>query len=104
MVHETPKLLHTPKASRKRGLTWGDVTARLKEVGEVVVSAADKAAPIAWEVTKAIGKVAVAAVTVTTVGALAFLGLAISVIAADPILIAVTDDDCWVEIDRWLVE
>lgn len=102
LVHETPKLLAAPKKPRRK--TWTEVKAHLAEAGEMAKVAAEKAAPIAWQVTKVVAVTAGAVAVVCSAGTLLMVALAVSAIMADPILIAVTDDDCWIEIDRWDVE
>ena len=44
---------------------------------------------------------ALAPLIVLCAPALAFVGLIGAAILVDPVLLAVTEDDCWVEVDRW---
>lgn len=101
LVHETPRLLPGPQP--KPRLTWADVQKHLNTAGQAMHSFGEKAAPVAWEVTKALAIAAGAAVVVSTVGVALLMGVAIATAATiDPVCVAITEEDnCWIEIDRW---
>ena len=93
IVHEAPQLLSGPQQIKERPSLFPNLTPALKVVGGVLGTLA--------VVTLGIGGLAV----VFVAGAALALPAVIvaGAIVLDPILIAVTDDDTWIEIDRWLV-
>ena len=100
LVHETPRLLAAPQPQPR--WTWADVHLRLAEAGTALHAFGAKAAPVAWQVTKALAIAAGTAAVVSTAGMALLLGLAVAAAAVDPVLIAITEaDHCWIEVDRW---
>ena len=126
LVHETPKLLAAPEPKQK--MTWSDIRDRLDEAWAGTTQSArafgEKAAPVAAAAGRAAGRVAgqlaplamqatkalavTAAVTagavaaVSVAGMAVLMGLVVAAAAADPVLIAITEEDnCWIEVDRW---
>ena len=97
MVHEAPKMLAAPQdgtsTSQPISFALPDMTPALKAVGGVLGTLA--------VVTLGIGGLAVAIVAGAALAIPAVL-LA-GAVAIDPILIVVTGDDIWIEIDRWMV-
>lgn len=89
LVHEAPMLLAAPKTAEPGPKPWQQVSPELKatlvQVGGVL----------------AIGATLLAAVAAVMVPLI--LAAAASAATIDPILIAVTEDNEWVEIDRWEV-
>ena len=89
VVHEAPLQLAGPKP-KPTTIDPAEVVERLRPLGEFAV--------------KAVGTVAVvgtyAAVVLAAI-AMPLPFLLIGAIALDPILIAVTEDGYWVEVDRW---
>ena len=96
LVHEAPMLLPPPEGAEMQRVEtqWApdpETTQKVIETLSFGISALAKV--VAWAVTL----VAVAGAIV--VPAIFMAGVAL----IDPILIAVTEDDYWVEIDRWWV-
>ena len=84
IVHEAPRALPSGESPHK--------TAPLP-IGNIEFEDA------AVNIGKAIG--ALAAFAIAATGIVLMSGLAVGVVILDPILIAVTQDNYWVEIDRW---
>ena len=99
MVHEAPKLLPAP--AQAEPTTWQmptlpeNVRSTLKTVGTTLVTAAAGLLAITGVAIAVIAALVVAAAVFIPV---AFLAAAVSI---DPILVAVTEDGYWIEIDRW---
>ena len=99
MVHEAPKLLPAPAPAEPT--TWQrptlpeNVRSTLKKVGTAMVTAAAGLFVITG--------VAIAAMAVLVAAAAVLLPLAMvaAIVTVDPILVAVTEDGYWIEIDRW---
>lgn len=103
VVHETPQLLTSATHKRPRRPTTDDFRAALRGMTRSVALGATKAAPIVWQVAKAAGTVAWMSAKAVGYSTLIAIGL-IAAVLVDPILIAVTNDDCWIEVDRWDTE
>ena len=102
LVHEAPKLLKAPQGTGSRGQgptveTWlGRSTIKwISAVGGALVLAV---AAVAGLVMVAAALIALASVLIVPA---VLMAVALGV---DPILVAVTDDDHWIEIDRWNTE
>lgn len=98
LVHEAPYILPAPSQTGpdiQRTISMPDVTPTL--------TAAINALGILGKVaviTSGVAALSVAAVFLTSILAIP-AALAIGAIVLDPILIAVTEDNYWIEIDRW---
>lgn len=84
IVHEAPMLLPGPTKERKSFLEEVDWEQVRGAVGQGLLATA-----------KVVGTAAAGVV------GLLFTTLFLGLVALDPILIAVTEDDYWIEIDRW---
>ena len=104
IAHETPRVLAAPPGSARvpaqPAIDWPklreDAAQRAKKLAERLPDL-EVVGPVLLQGAKVVG-IAVAvmvAVPLLLVGAVGALAL------ADPVLIAVTEDDYWVEIDRW---
>lgn len=90
LVHEAPPLLSPPAGAKPDNAKLSPQPTHENESLD--------------EMLKALGT-GLAVLSALAVSALAFLGtvgLAAGAVLIDPILIAVTEDDHWIEIDRWL--
>jgi len=106
LAHETPRTLTASTVAEagpvKESFDWAKIRQEAaRRAGQLAEHLPD------WEV---VGSVALKVLTVlgVTAGALAavpvlLVGLVATAVLVDPILIAVTEDDYWVEIDRWWV-
>ena len=97
VVHEAPRLLSAPAGDTPRPLDLSPISAQLKSGLKV-------AGAVLGVTAAALAAVSVAAVLVVgvlAVAALAVPALAVAAVVVDPILIAVTEDGWWIEIDRW---
>ena len=99
MVHEVPKMLPAP--AQAEPTTWRmpalpeNTRSTLKKAGTALFTAAFGLLAITGVVVAAFVALVVAAAVILP---LAFLAAAVSI---DPILVAVTEDGLWVEVDRW---
>jgi hypothetical protein len=94
LVHEAPALLAAP-AQVEQPSGWRSKLPQAKEAVVLLAKAGGALAASAAVATLAV--VAVGAVIAVALPVVALVGVA----ALDPILIAVMDDDHWIEIDRW---
>jgi hypothetical protein len=97
VVHEAPKLLPAPVGHAPRPLDLAPISTQIKSGLKVAGAALGVTAA-------ALAGVSVAAVLVVGFLALAALAvpvLAVGAVVVDPILVAVTEDGWWIEIDRW---
>ena len=85
IVHEAPKLLPAPKKVDRESVALPSTSPVLKPWITGVLGTLAVAVPLA---------AAVASMLVPAT-------LAVGAILLDPILVAVTEDDTWIEIDRW---
>jgi hypothetical protein len=92
VVHEAPRQLAGP-TPMTRPMTPTDVAEQLRPVGAFALKAAGVVAVIG-----------ACLLTVIAAIALPIPFLLIGAIALDPILVAVTEDGDWIEIDRWWSE
>ena len=99
LVHEAPKLLAGPPEKEPESLQMGalpdGLRSKLKAIGMGLgaVGLALVAIP---------GLVALAVVALSLAGlVIAPVALVVGAVVVDPILIAVTEDGYWVEVDRW---
>jgi hypothetical protein len=101
VVHEAPKLLADPSVVEGEAVEISPVPPRvqlaLQKAEEMATSAAKCLAVVAGAATVALGAMAAAAALLLPMLLLA------AAAGLDPILVAVTEDDVWVEIDRWYV-
>lgn len=99
LVHEAPKLLpapaQAPPESWRVPLLPPHVTSVLKRAGTVAGAAVLGVAALTGALVLALVAVLVVAV------ALVPLALVAGAVMVDPILVAVTEDGYWIEIDRW---
>jgi len=101
LVHEAPKLLAAPLTSTSRS-TSKDLSTLLsnptvQKVGIVVALAVGAAVLV--------GLVLLALALVVAVASMALMAMLVfGAVALDPILVAVTEDGYWVEVDRWLTQ
>jgi hypothetical protein len=97
LVHEAPALLAAP-VQAQQSPAWRSKLPQARETAAMLAKAGGALAASA----------AVAALAVVAVGAVIAVALPIvalaGAVAIDPILIAVTDDDHWIEIDRWDIQ
>jgi len=97
LVHEAPKLLSAPQEekpqSAPREAELPNLTPAIKVVGGALGTLAIATLGIGGLVAVLMAGAVVALPAFLLAGA----------IALDPILIAVTEDDIWIEIDRWMV-
>ena len=107
MAHETPRMLAAPPGSTslpaKPSIDWGKVKEDAAERAQRLMTRlpdTETVKPVLIQGAKALGMAAAAAAAVVAVPLL-LVGLLGAVALADPVLIAVTDDDYFVEIDRW---
>jgi hypothetical protein len=103
IAHEAPLLLAAPPKPKKRW--WEDVVKPAAvQASKAIGKASDVAMPVLWKVTKATAQVTWAVTKVAAVTSVVAMGaLLAAAVTMDPICIAITDDDTWVEIDRWWV-
>jgi hypothetical protein len=94
LVHEAPALLAAP-AVAERPAGWRSWFPSQKGVAGMAVAAGGALAASA--VVGALAVVAISAVVALALPMVALIGVA----ALDPVLIAVTEEDFWIEIDRW---
>ena len=98
VVHEAPMLLPAPAQTETEtppSISVPELSPALKVAGNVL-GTVGKAAAIAT------GLAVLATATVALGAVLAIpAALAAGALALDPLLIAVTEDDVWIEIDRW---
>lgn len=99
MVHEAPKLLPAPVDSGPSTLPMSAVPDRLKSALRVASTALGALATV-LVATTGLAILALAALTLAAVLAVPAL-LAVGAVVVDPILVAVTEDGYWIEIDRW---
>jgi hypothetical protein len=94
VVHEAPMLLSAPKTKETSQI---DTRSKTKTYLKVIGTAALGIGALAGA--------AVALVSVLVIGGVLLLPMAMvaGAILIDPILIAVTEDDHWIEIDRWSI-
>ena len=97
VVHEAPKLLSAPSEKKPESTPiWDELqnlTPTIKWVGGAIGALTVVTLGVGGLVVAIMAGAALALPTVLVAGA----------IALDPILIAVTEDNVWIEIDRWLV-
>jgi hypothetical protein len=101
VVHEAPLLLSAPKPNTPH--TWR-MPVLSPQVQSVLKAAAGVLGTLAVGLVAIAGVVAVAALMVAVVSIAAILVFPIFAMGAvmlDPILVAITEDGYWVEIDRW---
>ena len=107
MVHEAPKLLPPPAGyeppapaplTLRMPVLPEQVRSTVKVVSGAIAALGMGLAAIMGVVVVAIAAIAAAAVVLIP---LAFVA---AIVAVDPILVAVTEDGYWIEIDRWDVE
>lgn len=91
LVHEAPPLLSAPTTARPEAASIGSLISQLRATVTLTEETRD---------TLVVGLKRFAQVVATIVLASASL-LAMSAVTLDPILVAVTEDEYWVEIDRW---
>jgi len=101
VAHEAPKLLAGAAKPQQQASSFEPV-AKLKDLLTARRLGAVATAALAVLVGPLLVKLLVALV-VGIVSALALPILLVGVVLVDPVLIAVTEDGCWVEIDRWNV-
>jgi hypothetical protein len=94
LVHEAPALLAAPAAAKSTA-GWRAWLPGQKKAADV--AATGRGARAATILVQALALLAVGAVVIVALPLVALIG----VVALDPILIAVTEDDDWIEIDRW---
>jgi hypothetical protein len=94
LVHEAPALLAAPPATQKP-TGWRTLLPDSKNTAALAVTAGGVL--VASVVVGALAIAAIGAVIAMTLPVVAVAGA----VAVDPILIAVMEDDCWIEIDRW---
>ena len=98
VVHEAPYLLPAPSQVESEFVSpksRSDLEPALKVTGSVLGVLGTVAVVASGLAILAIGALSV--VTLLAIPA----ALAAGAIALDPMLIAIIDDDCWIEIDRW---
>jgi hypothetical protein len=86
VVHEAPKLLAAPK-----------VTAFVEDLETGDTDGSSKVTKMLTEMATSVAKATAA------IGVALPLALVAGLVLLDPILVAVTEDDYWIEIDRWWV-
>ncbi len=96
LVHEAPALLAAPAQAQPLP-TWRAKLPQARETAAMIAKAGGALATAAVVATLAV-------VVVGAVVAVALPAIALAAVAVDPILIAVTDDDYWIEIDRWDIQ
>ena len=101
VVHEAPKLLSAPVQDEPNTLRMPILPAQLKTTLTVVAGALGVLA-IGFVVLSTIAVLAVLAISVAAMLILP-AALVVGVALVDPILIAVTEDGYWVELDRWTI-
>ena len=105
VVHETPKLLPAPEQPGQEEAEEPDpaqlpsfplegVKTGLKVVAVGLVA-------VALLATVVVAVALVVAAVIAIAAALVIPAAAVTAIAVDPILIAITEDDYWIEVDRW---
>ena len=99
MVHEAPKLLAAPRQDRPDTVRMSALPAQLKS-GLKVASIALGALATLLVVTTGLAILALAAISLAAILIVPVV-LAVGAVVVDPILVAVTEDGYWVEIDRW---
>ena len=96
-MHEAPKLLSTPPEEKPESTPiWDELqnlTPTIKWVGGALGTLAVVTLGVGGLVVAIMAGAALALPAVLVAGA----------VALDPILIAVTEDDIWIEIDRWVI-
>lgn len=96
MVHEAPALLAAPARTLEQSTRHFDVTDSERK-SALLAAGGGAAAAVATA-----GALALVVASVVAVAAFALPLFAVAgAVAVDPILVAVTDDDYWIEIDRW---
>jgi len=99
VVHEAPKLLASPESHKVQDIKFSMLNNQVRSN----LKLASTAVAIGTIGTVAISGVAILAVAGLTMAALLFIpaAMVMGVTVLDPILIAVTKDNYWIEIDRW---
>jgi hypothetical protein len=102
VVHEAPKLLSGPSEERSESLRMGALPEQLRSKLKTVAAGMG---------TLGLALVAIPGLAVLAVAALALAAMVMvpvlliaGAVIVDPILVAVTEDGYWVEIDRWWSE
>lgn len=98
LVHEAPKLLAAGETDQQIEIDRKPIISIPPERVESIRTGLKTAGGILGTAAVATGTLALGALAIV---ALLPLALIAGVVLLDPILIAVTDDDTWVEIDRW---
>jgi hypothetical protein len=99
VVHEAPKLLPAPVQDQPDTLQMSALPAHLRSTLKVASIAVGVLGTLAV-VASGLAILAVAAISLAAVLALPAI-LVVGAAVVDPILVAVTDDGYWIEIDRW---
>ena len=101
MVHEAPKLLPAPGQEQANRLQMSALPPKVKSTLKLVSGALGVLA-ISVVVVTGLAIIAIAALFLAGLLAVpAFL--VVGAVVVDPILVAVTEDEYWVEIDRWII-
>lgn len=99
MVHEAPLELPAPTANDPRSAHWPTLSPEIKATLSALGNALGELAPVVTGLAQ--GALAVGA----ALSAVVFLGMPLVALLGaallDPILVAVTEDGYWIEIDRW---
>lgn len=98
VVHEAPKLLPAPAGSEMQSLRLPGIPTHIRSTLKKVGTGLGALAVAAGAV---VGVVAMALVALMAAAALLVPFALVAAVSIDPILIAVTEDGYWVEIDRW---
>jgi hypothetical protein len=102
LVHEAPKLLADPSVVEGEVIEVSPIPPRLQlaleHAQKMAASAAKGLAAVMDVVTAVLGAMAAAAALLLPMVLMA------AAAGLDPILVAITEDDVWVEIDRWYVD
>jgi hypothetical protein len=99
LVHEAPKLLSAPPAEQSQGLRMSALPDWLRS-GLKVTGTGLGVAGLALVAIPGLVVLAVAALSLAAM-VMAPALLVVGAVVVDPILVAVTEDGYWVEIDRW---
>ena len=100
VVHEAPLLLAAPKPATLHSRQMPALTPQLRSTLKMAVGVLGAAAVALAPLVGAMVVGALAVLGITLVAALA-IPFVLGVALLDPILVAVTEDGYWVEIDRW---
>jgi hypothetical protein len=99
VVHEAPKLLPAPVQDHPDALRMSALPAPVRSALKVTSIAVGVLGTLAV-VASGLAILAVAAISLAAILALPAI-LVVGAAVVDPILVAVTDDGYWIEIDRW---